>query len=237
MNKRSMYLSRLLLNPEHAQARKDLASPYELHRTLGRAFPMAASNRYRSECSVLFRIEPVAPNGQGSVVLVQSISEPDWNLLPQGYALRIDGPKPFDPLFTEGQRLRFRLVANPVRRVRVEGKKHPRREALVHPKVSAERTAQAELGYLDWLKRQAEASGFTVEDVADAPFRLGRKHRVQDDPEKIKPIGKAKLPHFGVRFDGVLEVTDSDKLLEAVRKGIGPAKAFGFGLLSLARAE
>ena len=165
------------------------------------------------------------------------MSEPDWSLLPQGYALRIDGPKPFDPVFTEGQRLRFRLVANPVRRVRVEGKKHPRREALVHPKVSAERAAQAELGYLDWLERQAEGSGFAVEDVADAPFRLGRKHRVQNDPEKIKPIGKAKLPHFGVRFDGVLHVTAPEKLIEAVRTGIGPAKAFGFGLLSLARAE
>lgn len=37
-----------------------------------------------------------------------------------------------------------------------------------------------------------------------------------------------------VQFDGVLVVTDPDKLREAVRNGIGPQKAFGFGLLSLA---
>jgi CRISPR system Cascade subunit CasE len=38
-----------------------------------------------------------------------------------------------------------------------------------------------------------------------------------------------------VRFDGVLRVTDAARLVEAVRSGIGPAKAFGFGLLSLRR--
>ena len=42
---------------------------------------------------------------------------------------------------------------------------------------------------------------------------------------------------FGVRFNGLLQVTDPEKLMQAVRNGIGPAKAFGFGLLSLARAE
>jgi CRISPR-associated protein Cas6/Cse3/CasE subtype I-E len=37
-----------------------------------------------------------------------------------------------------------------------------------------------------------------------------------------------------VQFDGYLQVIDPDKLLTALRQGIGPAKAFGCGLLSLA---
>jgi len=35
----------------------------------------------------------------------------------------------------------------------------------------------------------------------------------------------------------MLDVTDPVRLVEAVRDGIGPAKAFGFGLLSLAPAR
>ena len=221
----SLFLSKLLLNPEHAQARRDLASPYELHKTLANAFPDDESERHRARHGVLFRIEDAGRGG--APVLVQSTSAPDWQLLPQGYALRLDGPKAFEPTFREGQRLRFRLVANPVRRVRIDGKKHPRRVALVHP----EAKDGIETGYLDWLGRQAEAAGLAVVDVADAPFRLDRKRRVG-----AEEIAKTRIPHFGVRFDGVLRVTDPERLVEAVRTGIGPAKAFGFGLLSLAPA-
>jgi CRISPR system Cascade subunit CasE len=46
-----------------------------------------------------------------------------------------------------------------------------------------------------------------------------------------------KMTHLAVQFDGVLEVTDPAKFLETVRQGIGSAKGFGFGLLSLARVS
>jgi CRISPR system Cascade subunit CasE len=218
-----MYLSKLTLNPRNEQAQTDLASPYELHRTLGKAFEDADSERHRARHGVLFRIEEAGH--RGAPVLVQSTSAPDWSRLPQGYVLRLDGPKAFEPAFGEGQHLRFRLVANPIRRVRIDGKEHPRRLALVHP----EAKDGVETGYLDWLGRQAATFGFAVVEVADVPFRLDRKRRVG-----AEEIAKARIPHFGVRFDGVLRVTEPNRLAEAVRKGIGPAKAFGFGLLSLA---
>ena len=228
----AMHLSRLLLNPQHAEARRDLASPYQLHKTLATAFSDAPEGIHRQTHGVLFRVEEAGPGGVP--VLVQSTSEPDWQRLPPGYALRLDGPKAFEPTFREGQRLRFRLVANPVRRVRIDGKEHPRRCALVHPRAKE----GVEMGYLDWLERQGreateerEAAGFTIVEVADVPFRLDRKRRVGTEE-----IAKSRIPHFGVRFDGVLTVTDPDKLAVAMRKGIGPAKAFGFGLLSLAPA-
>ena len=43
-----------------------------------------------------------------------------------------------------------------------------------------------------------------------------------------------KLRHFAVCFEGVLKVTDEDLFTETVENGIGSAKGFGFGLLSLA---
>jgi len=44
----------------------------------------------------------------------------------------------------------------------------------------------------------------------------------------------ARQFHLAVQFDGRLRVTDPGALKEAVRSGIGSAKAYGFGLLSLA---
>lgn len=48
--------------------------------------------------------------------------------------------------------------------------------------------------------------------------------------------GEHRVTLFGVRFDGVGTVTDPEALGTSLRTGIGPAKGFGFGLLSLAPA-
>jgi CRISPR system Cascade subunit CasE len=63
------------------------------------------------------------------------------------------------------------------------------------------------------------------------------------DGEPIESHEEARKRAFGpgspqrlgaVRFDGVLVVTDRDRFIAAITDGIGSAKAFGFGLLSLA---
>ena len=45
---------------------------------------------------------------------------------------------------------------------------------------------------------------------------------------------KHDLRFASVQFDGVLQVRDPARLLEALRVGIGSGKGLGFGLLSLA---
>jgi CRISPR system Cascade subunit CasE len=45
------------------------------------------------------------------------------------------------------------------------------------------------------------------------------------------------LSFAGAIFDGALSVTDAAAFRAALETGIGPAKAFGFGLLSLSRAR
>lgn len=226
-----MYLSRLLLNPRSREARRDLASPYELHRTLARVFPgdRADADGPNAERQpghgLLFRAEPEAPGGPQ--VLVQSLIEPDWRRLPDGYA-RVEGPKVFEPVFSEGQRLRFRLVANPTVRkktgeTRSDGKPRVTRVPLVHDR-APEGHPDVTMGYLDWLDRKAEVNGFAVENVIDAPFQVtgGRS--------------KQGLTLFGVQFDGVLSVLNHRSVVSAVHSGVGPAKGFGFGLLSLMRS-
>ena len=224
-----MYLSKLILNPRNAGARRDVARPYELHRTLMRSVDGAAKKN-----RLLFRIEPTSGQRKaGLVVLVQSAeAAPDWTpLLGNGYLLEVRGPQPIGKKMTEalepGRRFAFRFVANPTIKKKVAGKKHSVRVPLIHNRPNPEDHPT----YWHWLHRKAEQHGFKVLSARDAPFRTASNRR------KKQHYDKAEIPHFGVRFDGVLEVTDPSLLLEAIRQGIGPAKAFGFGLLSLAPAR
>jgi CRISPR system Cascade subunit CasE len=204
-----VFLSRLLLDPRSRQARREAAEPYELHRTLMRAFGARADAG-----RVLFWLD--APRDGGPLVLlVQSEAAPDWAAhaaLP-GYLAGPPEVKPYAPAFAAGQRLRFRLRANPT--VKREGK----RLGLL--------TEEAQLG---WLRRKGEAGGFRV--LGAVPVEEGLLGGRKDDGER-----RHTLTHLAVRYDGVLAVADPARLLEAVRAGVGSGKAFGFGLLSLARAE
>ena len=77
------------------------------------------------------------------------------------------------------------------------------------------------------------ASG-AVPQVGHVAFRVARRRPNRGSGAQAQ-IPKGEVAHAGVRFDGELTVTDPGELRDAVAAGIGPAKAFGFGLLSLAR--
>lgn len=203
-----MYLSRLLLNPRHSQVRRDLAEPYELHRTVMRAFP---SKDQGGPGRVLFRLEPYRSD-QPSLLLLQSTVQPDWSFLNElgEYTLSMD-TKTFQLDLQPDQPLRFRLRANVT--VRRNGQRH----GLFQ-----------EVDQRDWLRRQGNQHGFDPIDI-----HIGRRGR-----QVTRRVRKGQPPrvHHAVEFDGRLRVTDPDRLTLAVCNGVGPAKAFGFGLLSLARA-
>jgi CRISPR system Cascade subunit CasE len=46
-----------------------------------------------------------------------------------------------------------------------------------------------------------------------------------------------KIQFSAARFDGVLQISDADLFTDALESGIGSAKGFGFGLLSVALTE
>lgn len=224
-----MYLTKLTLNLRCRETRRDLQSPYELHRTLARAFTTAPGMDYRAEHGVLFRPEPLSHAAPLPTVLVQSNSVPDWNELPEAYLLSAD-VRPFTPVFTTGQTLSFRLTANPTKKEKRPGHRHGRRVALPDVVSGLHESDDDELQTpaTAWLARKGHQYGFQVLYATTDAFWLGKFNRE-------KSIVKNQLPIYGVRYDGLLQVTDPDLLLDAVSKGIGPAKAFGFGLLSMAR--
>ena len=217
-----MYLSKLELNPRSREARRDLAQPYELHRTLARAFPAPEGQDYRAAHGVLFRLEPALAPGGRPFVLVQSLTAPIWPSLPTDYLRGLAQAKPLVLACTAGQVLGFRLVANPTKKVTAPGQRQGKRVALLDTGGDGPTPAQ------QWLRRKAELGGFDLLHVLTEEFHLG-------SGRPAVGAGKLQLPLHGVRFDGLLRVSDPVRLQAAVRSGIGPAKAFGFGLLSLAR--
>lgn len=229
-----MFLSKLVLNSRDRHARRDLGSAYEMHRTiLSAGFDGVAKEDLGR---VLFRAE-VDPNGRNpAVVLVQSVREPAWNVLPVGYADRTD-TKPFDPKFQVGQRLRFRLRANPTKRV---AKKNVLLgEALGGKRVGLFRDHEQ----LEWFLRKGQAGGFRVpgewitakDPETDLPIQLPN-FRLDTIPEGRVWNDKAGGWFQAVRFEGVMDVIDPDLFRKLIESGIGSAKGFGFGLLSVAPA-
>lgn len=204
-----LYISRILINPRCKEAHRDLTSSYEMHRTVMRAFPDQFNGR------VLFRLES-PQNRPWANLYVQSDTMAEWDFLRSidGYLSRSHdmgdnpGQKRFSPIFQPGEKLLFRLHANPT--VKRDGK----RFALFR-----------EIEQLNWLKRKIESAGAALLNVRAT---AGDWHRFKD-----KDGRKATI--YGVTFDGALEISNPEPFLNTVRDGIGSAKGFGFGLLSLAR--
>lgn len=206
-----MHLTQLRLDPHNAQARRDLADPYDMHRTLVRAF---VQDDQDVAPRFLWRLEP----GQAwaePVVLVQSAQVPDWSFLQglDGYLRPDEGgmaSKTFDlPVLLQQPELRFRLAANPT--VTRAGK----RLGLI-----------GEDAQLAWLQRQGQRLGFELATalVSSSDMVHGRK-------------GSTRISLRRVLFEGVLRVTEPSTLAQAVAQGIGHGKALGCGLLSLARCR
>ena len=89
-----MYLTRLLLNTRHAQVRRDLGNPYDMHRTLVRAF---VENKEQESPRFLWRLEPQMAWNNPPVVLVQSECQPNWGKIESAHFKTAPETKTFAP--------------------------------------------------------------------------------------------------------------------------------------------
>lgn len=145
--------------------------------------------------------------------------------------------KPFEPALAAGDRLAFRLHANPVVARKTESSGRGQRHDVVMDalhrlppgiaRAAARPEAVTEAGRA-WLARQGEAHGFRPFDgVAVDGYETIRIAR-----------GKSAPLRFGVLdLEGVLEVTDPVRFLPALAAGFGRARAFGCGLMLIRRVR
>lgn len=220
-----MFLTLMRLDPQSAQVQRDLRDPQALHRTIMRAFPSVIDpeQEARAYWGVLHRLEFERRSGR-VLLYVQSRVEPDWSFLPAGY-LAADGwenpavksvDKAYERL-SAGRILRFRLRANPTRKIDTKSgpngeRRNGRRVPLTRPDAQ-----------IAWLARKASTCGFELLQVTIAATGAGELVRSYSTGRTFQ----------GVLFEGRLVVRDPAQFREALSAGIGPGKAYGFGLLSV----
>jgi len=182
---------------------------YTLHGSLWELFP----NRPDDARDFLFRVE-WEKTGVGATILMLSQKEPTSGI----DSVEIKALRDYSLKLLEGQRFRFLLKANPVKTIKDEkGRKNAKGDIknCRVPLIKEEEQRQ-------WLMRRLEGVA-VLEEMQISPciplyFRKGKQ------AGKIVPV----------RFEGVLKVIDPQVINELVAKGIGPAKALGCGMLSLA---
>lgn len=240
-----MYLSRLILDPRNQALRRDLADCQNLHRTVLSGFPQATSGAAgtggaREQFGILHRVDTTRT---GIELYVQSNIEPNWDHLPIGYLLVAAGANPVckcvDELYaglSSATRLRFRLCANPTKRLHLgtgkDGWGAGKRVDL-----------RREEDQLAWLEAKAQAGGFALCHVQTNPHVANVRRmpggRITGNRSRrgAPSTERAPLTFGSVLFEGELQVTDPALFLSTLAQGIGSGKAYGFGLLSIAPAS
>lgn len=222
-----MMLSRLILNPLDREVRKMMADVGELHRAVLSGFASTEQPDARAHHGVLHRLETDERTG-ALVLMVQSRSIPDWQhwprawLAPMSEAVATRGLDDELAALRAGITCTFRLIANATRRVMTKsGPDGERRHGKRVP-------VRGQQGAEEWLIRKAAASGFEL-------IREGDNAVLEVRPE-IQRVGRRRgerLTFDGVRYDGILRVVDAELFRKAIVDGLGPAKAYGYGMLSV----
>lgn len=230
-----MYLTRVFLNPASPAVQADTRDPVHLHRTVMLAFPDDVGPSPRRSLGILHRLDQ-EPGGR-LVLLVQSSVKPLTERWPATHILDLssDTDLAFSTVgdnpavrsleaeyatIANDSRFLFRLRANTTRKIDTKSgadakRRHGRRVPV-----------RGEDARLAWLHRRARASGFGVAANAVRITELA----------SAGGRGSNAVTLAGAIFEGLLVVRDADQFRLALQTGIGPAKAYGFGLLSIRKA-
>jgi CRISPR system Cascade subunit CasE len=199
--------------PFSMAARLKLHDTYAWHQAIWKAFP----GRDGQPRDYLTRLDQRRTGFRLLIVSHTEPARPDWcpaeswktKTVPETY-------------FTH-RHYRFQLCANPTKKVASKPNgtltKNGRRVPL--------RTREE---WVAWIVRKAQQGGFAVDEAMLRTFSRGREYFVKRDESG----GAISGLHSAVEFEGVLVVTDPARFHETFTRGVGPAKAFGFGLLVIA---
>ncbi len=245
------YLSRIRINPLRQKSRLLLASPHAMHGAVMYGIPDAPT-----EQRILWRLD--ADDPRRPMLFVLTDTRPDWShLIEQAGWPDADGPhaaiRDYAPLLAQiavGREFAFRLTANPVQNT----------SAPIKPtETQLERAAEAKrrsfrIGHrtadqqLDWFLSRTERWGFEVPPSHTDPPGLGLEPgngglttprevritaRARRSFRKKNNGGKPVVLHTAT-FEGRLRITDVTLFTDRLLHGIGPAKSYGCGLLTLA---
>jgi CRISPR system Cascade subunit CasE len=216
-----MHLTRFEINTARRGAKDLLRSPQRLHAAVLAAFPYgeagtSAAGRVlwrldqHDRQALLYLVSPTTPDLTHLVEQAGWPSTQSWDTRDYTPLLARLGP---------GDEWGFRLRANPIfHRATGPGKRGQR---LGHVTVGHQ---------TEWLRRQTERHGFEVVKGVEDESDVAVTHR-----EILKFHRQDRLVTVATAvFQGRLRITDPDAFRSALTTGIGPAKAYGCGLLTIA---
>ncbi len=194
--------------PKELALKLKLFDPYAWHQALWRAFSNGGAPSKRE---FLFRVDDLGREYRAYLLSQNAPNHQTWGV----WETKSVGAE-----FLAKKAFRFQLRANPVVR-----KSEPDHDGKRVPGRLVSMTKEPDLR--DWLGRKALSGGFAIDQASLA----------------ISPASMIRFRKDGregslnqVEFSGVLTVQDRALFLDAFSKGIGRAKAFGFGLLILVPA-
>lgn len=229
----STYFSRVRLNPTRRGTRRLVGSPQAMHAAVVGAHPRGSSS---DDGRVLWRLD--RPSAHDFEVYVVSPSQPDftglieqagWPTLETWESTNYSG---FLDRLTLGQHWAFRLTGNPV--ASASENRDPSGRGKPRPAVTV--ATQGE-----WLLRHAAGWGFDLIGVdpqdRDQVASLVVAREVTGFGRRDPNLGGRRRTVELTRADyrGILQVTDVGLLRHALTHGMGRAKAYGCGLMTLAR--
>ncbi|WP_239676538.1 type I-E CRISPR-associated protein Cas6/Cse3/CasE [Natronosporangium hydrolyticum] len=211
------------MNTARRGARKLLSSPQAMHAAVLAGFaepPSGAAGR------VLWRIDHTPPSR--TLLYLTSPVEPDLTHLveqagwPTTETWQTRPYAGFLQSLTEKQEWAFRITANPVRN-RIGSGSDERTRRYGHSTVAHQQ---------QWLLDRAERCGFRIlhTEAGDPELTIHRRETL------TFPRNGNTVTLRVATYDGRLEVVDADRLRAALSNGIGHAKAYGCGLMTLAPA-
>jgi CRISPR system Cascade subunit CasE len=218
-----MYLTRMYLNTRRRSATALLTSPQRMHAAVESAFAPAAFDR--SAARTLWRIDK---KQDSTALILASPVEPDLSHLVEQAGWRTGElwqTRPYAPLLDrldDGQLWRFRLVANPTYAGRQGGWDDTKPCGHVTVKKQQE-----------WLLDRSLKHGFSVPNGPSGTTELIIAERRTERFSR----GSSRVTITVAAYEGLLRVTDPILLRAALTHGIGRAKAYGCGLITLAAAQ
>lgn len=218
-----MFLTRMPLNPSRRGTRHLLSSPQRMHAAVLAGFHPDAQGS--EEGRVLWRLDQASSHDLA--LWVSSPTRPDFcGLQEQAGWPHFEDPwrtASLEPLFHRleiGQRWAFRLTANPVINRRGDNR-------------TSKRLGMSVPQQLEWLVNRSEANGFSLPTGThgDLDTVVRQRRDVRFSRQRPTPM---TVTLSTATFEGRLEVRDPSALRRALTQGIGKAKGYGCGLMTLA---
>ncbi len=221
------YLTRMEINPRRRAARRYLGSPQVMHAAVEAAFPATTAGERR-----LWRVDRA---GEAVWLYIVSAGRPDLTHIvedvgrPTTTGWETKNYQSFLDRLDNGQVWGFRLTANPTHSGRRSS------DAADTQRFGHLTVSQQE----QWLAKRLDHWGLAGIDSepgdSEVPVSFSAVGREVVQFMRGSGPARSRVTLTRTSYEGLLQITDVEKVRAVLVDGIGHAKAYGCGLMTLAR--